>query len=125
MTGKLLFQSIICSILSVLRSTTATNFSRCYKTSFAIQSFLVTHQLHEYGKQAVKSQTIPTISFLRNLLVRVPVDFSYRLVFWRIFRRWREVVRLVSLFLHSATQLISRMGNFSSKLGFCLIYASE
>ncbi len=31
-------------------------FSRCYKTSFAIQSFLVVHQWKESSKQAVKSQ---------------------------------------------------------------------
>jgi len=31
------------------------NFSRCYKTSFAIQSFLVAHQWNKSSKQAVKS----------------------------------------------------------------------
>ena len=32
------------------------NFSRCCKTSFELQSFLVVHQWREYGKQTVKSQ---------------------------------------------------------------------
>jgi hypothetical protein len=32
------------------------NFSRCYKTSFANQSFLVVHQWLERSKQAIKNQ---------------------------------------------------------------------